>query len=93
MFEIGTRVAWSHAIATQHAEGSIVRIDAIRAADPEVRFGVISKVDVAADVAEGETPTPAVGRKNVFEVTLDAKEGEEAEVRELTADELVKVAA
>lgn len=93
MFTIGTRVAWSHQLAPKHAAGSILRAAAVRAEDADARFGTITKVDVAPAVAGGETPIAAVGRPGVFEVALDGADGEAADVRELTADELVAVAA
>lgn len=92
MFKAGDKVAWSHSIATQHAAGSILKVEAVKAGDAASRFGVVSKIDIAPEVAEGETPEPCVGRRNIFEVTFDEAEGETAEVRELTADELVQVA-
>lgn len=40
-FNEGDRVAWDHQYATDHAEGSIVREEAVRAKAPEARFGTV----------------------------------------------------
>lgn len=42
-FAKGDRVAWSHAYATEHAAGSIVKAEAVSARAPDAKFGKVVK--------------------------------------------------
>lgn len=43
-FSKGDKVAWSHQVATQHTESSVMLKDAVSASDGAARFGVVKGV-------------------------------------------------
>lgn len=47
-FESGDRVAWDHLYSTDHAAGSVIREEAVRAKAPEAKLGTV--LGVANDV-------------------------------------------
>lgn len=64
-FAVGDRVAWSHAYATDHAMGSIVKTDVVGAKDPTATYGTVTAIandegtyfDVEFDDGEAMTLT------------------------------------
>lgn len=82
-FAAGDRVAWHHAFATQHAEGSIARADAV----PQLPDGHPDE-GAAGSGQFGTVQGDANEAGTWISVLLDG----EAEPRVLTFEEIVKVA-
>lgn len=74
-FAAGDRVAWDHGYATDHADGSVVRAEAVAAKAPQALFGTVQE------------PAPANAEGSYWNVLLDGAQ----EPKVLTSDELVKV--
>ena len=74
-FAAGDRVAWDHGYATDHADGSVVRAEAVAAKAPQALFGTV------------QDPAPSNPEGTYYHVLLDGAQ----EPKELTSDELVKV--
>ncbi len=43
-FAVGDRVAWDHLYSTDHAAGSIIREEAVKAKAPSAKLGTVLKV-------------------------------------------------
>lgn len=76
-FAAGDRVAWDHAYATQHGEGSIILAEAAAAQAPGVRFGTVQ--DVANQEGtwfsvqlDGESELRVLTGDEIVKVTGDA---------------------
>jgi len=71
-FTPGDRVAWSHAIATQHGAGSVLRRSMLEAQDPCARYGTVTRNDNAGGTwVEVQLDPPPPPKEDIPEFTDD----------------------